>query len=235
MSWETRPTQAHQGFFDSKAQKCPEGEVPLVFVPRGTPGGHPSDYKSYVRPCKAPQGDKHSGHLGQRSLLCSPDFWQASNNNDNNINNNIKHNNSNNNSSTSSNNPRPFWQVSECAPLGEPSLPAVMYNMHMYICYIYIYIEREVYIHMSVYIYIYIYVYLYVYVVYICIIYIYIYICIYNTYYIYIYIYICHVGPCWCLGSKSARRLPVGIFRGPLVRGPLIISLYDYPYLALSI
>ena len=26
----------------SEAQKCPSGEVPLVFVPVGTPGGHPS-------------------------------------------------------------------------------------------------------------------------------------------------------------------------------------------------
>ena len=29
----------------NEAQKCPEGEVPLVFVPVGTPGGHPSNQK----------------------------------------------------------------------------------------------------------------------------------------------------------------------------------------------
>ena len=27
----------------NEAQKCPSGEVPLVLVPVGTPGGHPSN------------------------------------------------------------------------------------------------------------------------------------------------------------------------------------------------
>ena len=57
-----------------EARKCPQGEVPLVIVPVGTPGGHPSNQKQDPPgPQKSPRGDKRQDHLGQRSLLCLPD------------------------------------------------------------------------------------------------------------------------------------------------------------------
>ena len=37
-----RSDEEQQASF-SEAQKCPQGEVPLVFVPVGTPGGHSSN------------------------------------------------------------------------------------------------------------------------------------------------------------------------------------------------
>ena len=38
----------------NEAQKCPSGEVPLVFVPVGTPGAHPNE--TLLGPNKAPKG-----------------------------------------------------------------------------------------------------------------------------------------------------------------------------------
>ena len=40
-----------------EARECPSGEVPLVFVPVGTPGGHPPmRNKRFLGPYKAPKG-----------------------------------------------------------------------------------------------------------------------------------------------------------------------------------
>ena len=55
----------------SEAHKCPSGEVPLVFVPVGTPGGHPSNQKQHSwAPVKPPRGQtlrspRHATSWGQ--------------------------------------------------------------------------------------------------------------------------------------------------------------------------